>query len=296
MAKSDVSIIFLAPKFPGIIQSDVLVSLSSTFNRRNLSPQREFEVDQIWKGRIEKNPRLFNASKFRYHSMDVKNGVTELRLGLTSYKDFLGTNWAPDAKQLRSEGQDHYGNSQAYMSDALGVGNFVLTKDNYVIFIRRSQTVGEAAGLWDIPGGHPEPGEVPGGSSSPDEVELSSLAPADVLAEFYESTLREIRDEVNVPMDSLSQPVLMGVAANHQSSGRPSAEFYVKCSVTKSEVLKLYQEGGAEAEESSNITFIPIKDIPTIEENMVWKEMAPSAKGCMKLFNALSAGSHNYEV
>ena len=43
------------------------------------------------------------------------------------------------------------------MSDALGVGAFVLTSDDYVTFIRRSERVGEAQGLWDIPGGHPEP-------------------------------------------------------------------------------------------------------------------------------------------
>lgn len=34
--------------------------------------------------------------------------------------------------------------------------------------------------------------------------------------------------QVNIPLGSLGEPVLMGVALNHTSAGRPSAEFYVR--------------------------------------------------------------------
>lgn len=33
---------------------------------------------------------------------------------------------------------------------------------------------------------------------------------------------------MNIPLSSLGQPVLMGVALNHTSAGRASAEFYVR--------------------------------------------------------------------
>ncbi|XP_071833724.1 uridine diphosphate glucose pyrophosphatase NUDT22-like [Apostichopus japonicus] len=287
MAETEVSVIFIAPQFPGICQSDLKVLISSSYNRENLSLDRQLQVDQIWKQRVQQNPHLFDASKFRYHSMQVQNGCTHLRLGITSYKDFLGTNWAPDAKELAEIGKDQCGNTQAFMSDALGVGNFTETSDGYVVFIRRSQRVGEAQGLLDFPGGHPEPAEIPGGSSQADLINIPSLSPNDVLVEFYESTLREIRDEINIPLNLLSEPRLMGVAANHVSSKRPSAEFYVRCALGKRDVLHLYNQGGAEADESSNIIFVPVEDIRNIEESMMWKEMAPSAKGCMKLFNEL---------
>lgn len=43
------------------------------------------------------------------------------------------------------------------MSDALGVGAFLESADNKVVFLKREKHLAEAAGLWDIPGGHPEP-------------------------------------------------------------------------------------------------------------------------------------------
>jgi len=78
-------------------------------------------------------------------------------IGITSYKDFISTNWSPHATELSQLGLSHHSNSQAYMSDALGVGSLVVTDDNQVILLKRSEHLAEAAGLWDIPGGHPEP-------------------------------------------------------------------------------------------------------------------------------------------
>ena len=43
------------------------------------------------------------------------------------------------------------------MSDALGVGAFLVTADRHVVLLRRALHLAEAPGLWDIPGGHPEP-------------------------------------------------------------------------------------------------------------------------------------------
>ena len=125
---------------------------------RKISPAHETNIDTIWANRCQKNPHLYNGSKFRFHSIvqDDNQNVT-FHLGLTGYKEFIGTNWADEAKGLLEQGKKDHGNSQAYMSDALGVGTFVQTSDDHVMFIRRSQNVGEAQGLWDIPGGHPEP-------------------------------------------------------------------------------------------------------------------------------------------
>jgi len=39
----------------------------------------------------------------------------------------------------------------------VGVGALVLTADDKVITMKRSANCGEAPGLYDIPGGHPEP-------------------------------------------------------------------------------------------------------------------------------------------
>lgn len=46
--------------------------------------------------------------------------------------------------------------------------------------------------------------------------------------ELFNSILREVRDEVNIPMNELQQPLLMGVAGNAESCDRPTAEFLIR--------------------------------------------------------------------
>lgn len=80
-----------------------------------------------------------------------------LKIGLTCYKDYLGTNWSRRAAELRQQGGAEFGDPLALLAQPLGVGAILCTADDQVVLIRRSQKVAEAAGLLDIPGGHPEP-------------------------------------------------------------------------------------------------------------------------------------------
>ncbi|XP_056456266.1 uridine diphosphate glucose pyrophosphatase NUDT22 isoform X4 [Gadus chalcogrammus] len=187
-----------------------------------------------------------------------------LRLGLTSYKDFLGTNWSERAGALRQRGETELNDPCGLLAQPLGVGGVLCTSDGKVVLIRRSQRVAEAGGLLDIPGGHPEPQAVcpcvsDGVSQDPISIAVVQRSPKAVVSEIFSSVCAEIRDEVNVPLGSLGGPVLMGVALNHTSAGRPSAEFYVSCSLTSEEVRELYWRGGAEANESTDIVFLSTK-------------------------------------
>lgn len=80
-----------------------------------------------------------------------------LRLGLTSYKDYLGTNWSEHAQELCRRGEVEFGDTFSFLAQPLGVGAVLCTIDENIVLIRRSQKVAEAGGLLDIPGGHPEP-------------------------------------------------------------------------------------------------------------------------------------------
>ncbi|XP_022096977.1 nucleoside diphosphate-linked moiety X motif 22-like [Acanthaster planci] len=279
---------FVAPKFPGIPPSKLQVQLCKDYNRK-LLPSNETNIDRIWELRRKNNPKLYNGSKFRFHTIKAGSfgedscSVT-FCLGLTGYKDFIGTNWADNAAELSALGKKDFANSQAYMADALGVSAFVQTQDDLVIFIRRSASVGEAQGLWDIPGGHPEPSEVKGGSSKLEEITLSDLAELDVRNELINSAIREVRDEINIPESKLGEPYLMGVSKNHTCSGRPGMQFFVKCALLSSEVREMYQAGGSEAEESTELKLIHLSDICHLEGSDMWKEMAPLGKACVQLY------------
>lgn len=88
---------------------------------------------------------------------DANGVILRLQLGLTCYKDFLGTNWSHEAGNLQQRGRMEVGDPQALLAQPLGVGAVLVTSDGQVVMLRRSQRVAEAAGLLDIPGGHPEP-------------------------------------------------------------------------------------------------------------------------------------------
>ncbi|XP_069500960.1 uridine diphosphate glucose pyrophosphatase NUDT22 [Ambystoma mexicanum] len=279
----DISIMFQCPFPEGLTEDQVRAEISPKYNRR-LLPEHEPQIAAVWAACRREKPWLFNGAKFRVHSVVLEQGVLTFRLGLTCYRDFIGTNWHGQAGELQRRGLADFGESQAYLAEPLGVGALVHTSDDHFVFLRRSQEVGEAPGLIDIPGGHPEPKAVVAGVPE-ESIRLEDLSEELVVQELFSSVLGEIRDEVNLPLQVLSQPVLLGIARNTTSAGRASAEFYVRCSLSSEQVQQYYLIGGPEAQESTSIVFIKRQDILRLEENEdFWKELCPSAKGGVKLY------------
>lgn len=107
---------------------------------------------------LDKRNRAVNQAKNTKKADDQQSGpLLTLRLGLTCYKDYLGTNWSCQAAELCQLGEAEFRDPLALLAQPLGVGAVLCTDDNQVVLIRRSQKVAEAGGLLDIPGGHPEP-------------------------------------------------------------------------------------------------------------------------------------------
>ncbi|XP_054297182.1 uridine diphosphate glucose pyrophosphatase NUDT22 [Pongo pygmaeus] len=269
----------------GLPQEQIQAELSPAHDRRPL-PCGEEAITAIWETRLKAQPWLFDAPKFRLHSATLapigsRGPQLLLRLGLTSYRDFLGTNWSSSAAWLRQQGATDWGDTQAYLADPLGVGAALATADDFLVFLRRSWQVAEAPGLVDVPGGHPEPQALcPGGS--PQHEDLTEEL---VVRELFSSVLQEICDEVNLPLLTLSQPLLLGIARNETSAGRASAEFYVQCSLTSEQVRKHYLSGGPEAHESTGIIFVETQKVRRLQETEMWAELCPSAKGAIILYN-----------
>ncbi|XP_068614465.1 uridine diphosphate glucose pyrophosphatase NUDT22-like [Brachionichthys hirsutus] len=313
---SDVSVLLHCAAWRGLLESQVQAELSESFNRRT-DPSLERHIGEVWTERVSKQPWLFNGCKFRLHSFCLLATSTPsssrspkhphgtrslpeveeheprltLRLGLTCYRDFLGTNWSNQAWQLRRLGEAEFGDPLALLAQPLGVGAILRTDDSQVVFIRRSQRVAEAGGLLDIPGGHPEPKlvcERLGRAVREEQITVDMMQQRPVVSELFASVCSEIRDEVNIPLSALREPVLMGVALNHTSAGRPSAEFYVSCSLTSDDVRRLYWKGGAEAHESTDIVFLSRREVLQLSRSSpLWLEMCPSAKGAVLLYQTV---------
>lgn len=238
---------------------------------------------------------LSPASSTFSKNADDPEPLLTLRLGLTCYKDYLGTNWSCRVAELRQRGEAEFGDALALLAQPLGVGGVLCTADGQVVLIRRSQKVAEAGGLLDIPGGHPEPKVVCerlGQAVCEEQISVDMMQQRPVVSELFSSVCAEIRDEVNIPLSSLGEPVLMGVALNHTSADRPSAEFYVSCSLTSDEVRKLYWKGGAEAHESTDIVFLGRTEVLQLDiSSPLWAELCPSAKGAVLLYQTVRPDS-----
>uniref|UniRef100_A0A673GP99 Nucleoside diphosphate-linked moiety X motif 22-like n=1 Tax=Sinocyclocheilus rhinocerous TaxID=307959 RepID=A0A673GP99_9TELE len=297
----EVSLMLHCDPLQALGENQIHVEISDSF------PEIEQHIEAVWSDRVAKEPWLFNGAKFRLHSAvlsvmekgpvaeqaaqnltcsqlesadkssgrlakDEQSCVLTLQLGLTCYKDYLGTNWSREAGKLQSHGQNECTDPQAFLAQPLGVGAVVATADGDVVLLRRSQKVAEAAGLLDIPGGHPEP-----------KVRYTESC-SFLQDSFFSYNIHYKKCWVNVPVSSLSKPVFMGIALNHTSAGRPSAEFYVRCTLTTEELRDLYRRGGPEAHESTEILFLSRAKMFQLNERCpLWSEMCPSAKGAVLL-------------
>ncbi|XP_045710734.1 uridine diphosphate glucose pyrophosphatase NUDT22 isoform X4 [Phyllostomus hastatus] len=260
----------------GLPEQQVRAELSPAHDRRPL-PGGDQAIAAVWESRLQAQPWIFDAPKFRLHSAFLEPTGSQgpqllLRLGLTSYRDFLGTNWASSAAWLRQQGLADWGDKQAYLADPLGVGAALTTADDFLVFLRRSQRVAEAPGLVDVPGGHPEPQALCPGDSP-----LHKDLPGElVVHELFSSVLQEICDEA-LPLYNVNNDKCLAYSP--------------RCSLTSEQVRKHYMSGGPEAHESTGIIFVETQNVKRLQETEMWAELCPSAKGAIFLYNQVQRSS-----
>lgn len=145
----------------GLTKEMVAAEWKEDFNMKP-HPSLHQRIEELWVNKSKNSVRLFNASKFRFHRIEVnKRGDIVLSitffLGTTTYKDFIGTNCASFAENLINDGIADYSDPIAYLSNPVGVGGLLETDDKDLVFMRRSSICAEMPDLVDRPGGHPEP-------------------------------------------------------------------------------------------------------------------------------------------
>jgi len=277
----------------GAKETNVAILLSHDYDRKAANDQFEADIERTWNLRKEKNPFLFNGSKFRLHGVSHEEGKpVTLFLGQTCYKDYVCTNMNSDHwRFLREYGKREYANEQACFSHALGVGSVVETSDNKLVFIRRSHQVYEDPGRLDTPGGHAEPSEVQQTSeqvSGKSLVDLEEMEEKAVTYELFHSIVREVRDEVNIPEEYLNWPLLIGIQQNHTTGHRPGACFRIRCSLRGEEIKQLYNKGGPEAYESSELLLVDLEEFrrgtSSVQVKELFKDLTPGCKACLYFY------------
>ncbi|CAM6110417.1 unnamed protein product [Calypogeia fissa] len=230
-------------------RSQLHVDFRPVYDRqRHPDSQLEETINKVWEKRIAAQPSIFNASKFRYGGFEVtaQNGAHDkvnvvLRLGLTDYKAFIGTNLSPDWEKFLASATDDVARCK-YTADPLGNGAVVETKDGQILLLQRSMDVGEFPGYIVFPGGHSEPDEVGIKSHSATDTATTTTTELNkrIAEEMFDGIIREIVEETGVASSTLSEPVFIGVS-RRKLNVRPTAFFYVKCSLTSAEVMDVYK-------------------------------------------------------
>lgn len=212
-------------------------------------------IEERWAAALAGNARLFDGSKFRLHAVRWQDGFALVELGLTGYKEYLGTNRldAETRAQLLADGQRDHGNPAAHLSNALGCEAVLLTSDEQAVFLRRSGAVATHGGLFNGPSGHPEPSRAGVASADGATEETCRL----VLAELFDSVLQEIHEETNVPREALGEPRLIGLMAD--ATGKPDALFLVHTTLDAAAIREAYGKGAVEGWESDQLAFRPVE-------------------------------------
>jgi hypothetical protein len=246
-------------------QDEVCVRFDRSKFDVRLSAKYEERIQETWRKRVESNPKLYNASKFRLCTVNESKSEkdssvkVELGIGLCDYARYLGTNRSSDEELIRclkEEGISNADDASAFFANPFGNAALVITSDGCIPFFRRSFQTAEFALWWDVPGGHPEPSRI----RLPDFTDDAESVNAQVLSELFSSTKDEVRTELNIPLEHIGEPLLIGIVRAHASRGKPSAVFVVEVSMTAADVAKVYTIGGEEADESTVLAFVS-KDV-----------------------------------
>ncbi len=193
--------------------------------------------------------RVWDAPKFRLADVAAANDRLTLRVGLTSYREHVGTSSSArpldERRALRRDGARSLGSNRAHLAMALGVETALRTADGALVLLRRSERVADFAGALNGPGGHPEPDRVSAGGGTP-------MDGASARREIFDAILRETAEETGVPLASLSRPKLIGTMMD--ANGKPDALFLTTTTLSRDEVAAA-AKGATDAWESSAIAF-----------------------------------------
>ena len=92
----------------GVSEAMVQVDYNtSKYNMKETQDTRNM-IERLWVERTQDNDRIFNASKFRLagHSWDTECQGVRMMVGITDYKDHVGTNLYPEVQKYIGEGEN----------------------------------------------------------------------------------------------------------------------------------------------------------------------------------------------
>merc|ERR1712131_30969 len=266
----------------GITEDQVEIDLKVEYNRNTSNPKIEELLEEKWKQKTAENSRLYSQSKFRLHSLNSTDSKIGLNIGLSSYKDFNGTNQNDEVFKITDD--------RSFISDIIGVNGVLRTSDGYIIITKRAEWVGEHPGMLDTPGGHPEPSAVdPMYDLKVNSQEVfknvGDMDKKKVIKELFKSQQEEMELEFNIESKDLSYPVLYSIGRIRSGNGRPVFYYFIQANRTKDEIASSWSKGGNETDESTKMFFIQETELKTeLYKDYIWGKISDNGKMSLETF------------
>ncbi|MFQ5620938.1 MAG: hypothetical protein ACE5FT_03775, partial [Candidatus Nanoarchaeia archaeon] len=203
---------------------------------------------------------LYVKSKYRLSGVEERDGKLHLRLGVTDYREYQGTNIEASRDEMYREnlilrGLERFDDPLAFFSNPLGIDSVLETADGQLVVGLRSDAVGEYGGTFHCVGGHPEPKDY---VVSPD---------------LFHAMKKEIMEEIGVHRENIEGMKILGISTNAWSL-KKDVLFYSKIKQTFDEIKHHLAE---DEKEHSHIFGLPKEQlIPFLIENQTTFTLPPN--------------------
>lgn len=292
---------------PSLREAQCTVVMDDAYRRR-LDPSTEHRIEELWQTMLAAHARLFNNSKFRLGRFEwlARNGgagenasadVTTrlvLHLGLTDYRECVGTNLRPAAElaELMEVGRAEYGDRNACLANAIGVETMLLTADDLLVLLKRSGAVALYGGHYNGVSGYPEPSRVQGledACVSRQHDSTNSLGDR-VVSELWRSVMQKTREETNIPLDALEPPLLLG-AMVEQPMAKPDLLFLTRTTLTGKDVEACFKQGPPDAWESESLVLCDARTSGSLRRVLLGEATGSDADGAHEEVLQLTAAT-----
>lgn len=235
------------------------VHLTWQSNNQTISHELSKRIEDYWQQEVLPGPKgryVFNGQLCSLNNWHVENLTLFLKMARTDYKTLLYSNF------INRNSESH----GSFICSALGISVVIVSADNRLVLMQRSQQVGECAGMFDVIGGHVEPG----------------THDVDGIPNPFVGIQAEIEEEVGLTDIPVEKLICIGLLET-LATRKPELIFQLNSDLPAEEIINSARKKGST--EASN--FLSIKNSvdgikQLVEGNR--DNFSPSAVGSLYLF------------
>jgi len=225
----------------------------------------------------------YDAPKFRLAGVNFDDRKVFLKIGLTSYKNYIAHRTDVGLRSLtRSIAKKKKMPVFRFLPNVIGNAAIVQTTDRQIIIIKRSHHVSSYKNYFDLPGGHPEPSRIDAFSNH--ENNRCKSIENQIRNELFDSIRHEVQDEIGLPMVLLGQPKLLTILVNLCDVMTPDIVFLQPVDLTAEKIKHDFLKHKKRNREIQKFIIFDLKNIKATE----FLKQTPIMEGAFAVIKAMN--------